>query len=346
MTTERTVSTPIARPRPSPGSAARHDRRLGRRSWTRRGFAVAAADAPGARRPPLHRARGGADPGRDHRPRPVDGVRADRGRSAWSRSSAPSRPSPSVRRCARSSGCATRSRASPARGRRRCSRCLPAATSWPSSPRRSTGCSSGCAGPTPRAGPSSPMPGTSCAARSPRSGCCSTGSPRTARCEERAAGGRAGLGGGRPAVDARRRPAHPRVRRRARRADRRASRSTSTTWCWPRRACCGRAGCRSSVHVEPARVMGDAARLGRVVRNLLENAERHRDKAVRLRLSRRAATRPCSSSTTTGPPSPWRTAPASSPGSCAWTTPAPATRVAPGSAWRSSPRSSRRTVAR
>jgi signal transduction histidine kinase len=41
-----------------------------------------------------------------------------------------------------------------------------------------------------------------------------------------------------------------------------------------------------SVHVEPARVMGDAARLGRVVRNLLENAERHRVKAVQLRLSR------------------------------------------------------------
>ena len=40
-----------------------------------------------------------------------------------------------------------------------------------------------------------------------------------------------------------------------------------------------------SVHVEPARVTGDAARLGRVVRNLLENAERHRDQVVRLRLS-------------------------------------------------------------
>lgn len=39
-----------------------------------------------------------------------------------------------------------------------------------------------------------------------------------------------------------------------------------------------------SVHVEPARVVGDAARLGRVVRNLLENAERHRESVVRLRL--------------------------------------------------------------
>ena len=39
-----------------------------------------------------------------------------------------------------------------------------------------------------------------------------------------------------------------------------------------------------SVHVEPARVMGDAVRLGRVVRNLLENAERHREQAVRMRL--------------------------------------------------------------
>ena len=40
-----------------------------------------------------------------------------------------------------------------------------------------------------------------------------------------------------------------------------------------------------AVHVEPARVSGDAARLGRVVRNLLENAERHREQAVRLRLT-------------------------------------------------------------
>ena len=39
-----------------------------------------------------------------------------------------------------------------------------------------------------------------------------------------------------------------------------------------------------SVHVEPARVMGDAVRLGRVVRNLLENAERHREQAIRMRL--------------------------------------------------------------
>ena len=41
-----------------------------------------------------------------------------------------------------------------------------------------------------------------------------------------------------------------------------------------------------AVHVEPARVRGDAARLGRVVRNLLENAERHRHEEVRLCLSR------------------------------------------------------------
>jgi len=39
-----------------------------------------------------------------------------------------------------------------------------------------------------------------------------------------------------------------------------------------------------SVHVEPARVMGDARRLGRAVRNLLENAERHREQDVRMRL--------------------------------------------------------------
>jgi signal transduction histidine kinase len=45
-----------------------------------------------------------------------------------------------------------------------------------------------------------------------------------------------------------------------------------------------------SVHVEPARVVGDAARLGRVVRNLLENAERHRENVVRLRLEHQRGT--------------------------------------------------------
>ena len=41
-----------------------------------------------------------------------------------------------------------------------------------------------------------------------------------------------------------------------------------------------------SVSVEPVRLDGDQARLGRVVRNLLENAERHRDRVVRVRLAR------------------------------------------------------------
>ncbi len=45
-------------------------------------------------------------------------------------------------------------------------------------------------------------------------------------------------------------------------------------------------GLPMTVHLEPARVRGDAARLGRVVRNLLENAVRHRHQHVRLRLSR------------------------------------------------------------
>ena len=40
-----------------------------------------------------------------------------------------------------------------------------------------------------------------------------------------------------------------------------------------------------AVTVEPVRVDGDAARLGRVVRNLLENAERHRVQSVRVTLS-------------------------------------------------------------
>ena len=39
-----------------------------------------------------------------------------------------------------------------------------------------------------------------------------------------------------------------------------------------------------SVTVEPTRVVGDAHRLGRVVRNLLDNAERHRESAVRVSL--------------------------------------------------------------
>jgi signal transduction histidine kinase len=45
-----------------------------------------------------------------------------------------------------------------------------------------------------------------------------------------------------------------------------------------------------TVRVEPARVRGDAARLARVVRNLLENAERHREKVIRLRLTRDGGT--------------------------------------------------------
>ena len=40
-----------------------------------------------------------------------------------------------------------------------------------------------------------------------------------------------------------------------------------------------------SVRVEPARVVGDAPRLGRVMRNLLENAERHKESEVRMQLS-------------------------------------------------------------
>jgi len=40
-----------------------------------------------------------------------------------------------------------------------------------------------------------------------------------------------------------------------------------------------------SVRVEPARVIGDGPRLGRVMRNLLENAERHKDSRVRMQLT-------------------------------------------------------------
>ncbi|MBR7741952.1 HAMP domain-containing histidine kinase [Phycicoccus sp. BSK3Z-2] len=45
-------------------------------------------------------------------------------------------------------------------------------------------------------------------------------------------------------------------------------------------------GLQAAVTVEPVRVDGDQARLGRVVRNLLENAERHRDTSVRVSLTR------------------------------------------------------------
>ena len=45
-------------------------------------------------------------------------------------------------------------------------------------------------------------------------------------------------------------------------------------------------GLPASVTVEPVRVDGDEARLGRVVRNLLENAERHMESAVRVSLTR------------------------------------------------------------
>lgn len=49
-------------------------------------------------------------------------------------------------------------------------------------------------------------------------------------------------------------------------------------------------GMRVAVAVEPVRVDGDAARLGRVVRNLLENAERHRVESVRVTVSREGDT--------------------------------------------------------
>ena len=48
-------------------------------------------------------------------------------------------------------------------------------------------------------------------------------------------------------------------------------------------------GLAIDVAVHPVRVLGDARRLGRVVRNLLENAERHRRDALRVRLGREGA---------------------------------------------------------
>ncbi|MBP6525865.1 MAG: hypothetical protein KA249_10705, partial [Dermatophilaceae bacterium] len=48
-------------------------------------------------------------------------------------------------------------------------------------------------------------------------------------------------------------------------------------------------GLAIDVAVHPVRVLGDERRLGRVVRNLLENAERHRRDALRVRLGREGA---------------------------------------------------------
>ncbi len=148
-----------------------------------RGFAVAAADADPPRRAPLHRARRGGHPGRGRRAASLDGVRAHRRGRPGGAARRRDDLRRSARRCDRSSGCATRSRASSPPARRRCWRCRRVATSCPGWPRPSTRCWNGSGGPTSRGAPSSPMPGTSCAARSRRSGCCSTASPRTARLE-------------------------------------------------------------------------------------------------------------------------------------------------------------------
>ena len=155
------------RPRGPPGGAeGRHGRRRSRAGPTRasrwpppmRPASTAVATRCWSPWPPRSRARRWAA-------RPSSRSSAPSG--SWC-SSVRSPPSPSVRHCAPSSGCATRSRASPRRVRPRSSRSPRAATSCPSWPRRSTRCSTGCDAPTTHVGRSWRMRGTSCEARSPR----------------------------------------------------------------------------------------------------------------------------------------------------------------------------------
>ena len=122
-----------------------------------------------------------ADPGRDHGAGSLPRVRLHRRR----RAGRPPRGGDGLRhrrrRCARSTGCATRCADLAASRPRPSSRSRRAATSWPVSPRRSTTCSSGCEAPTLPPGlrgrrrPRAAQP----ARDDPQS--CSTGSPRTAR---------------------------------------------------------------------------------------------------------------------------------------------------------------------
>ena len=100
-----------------------------------------------------------------------------------------------------------------------------------------------------------------------------------------------------------------------------------------------------TVRVEPARVRGDAARLGRVVRNLLENAERHRVRRCpgaahprrRHGAARRRQRRPAGRGGGPGP----HLRPVRAPRRL----PHPRHRGHRARAWPSSPRSSRRTAA-
>ena len=79
MTTDKKISTPMVDPVVAPGElkVVTVD---GLPGGPDQGFAVAAADARGPRRPSLHGARRGGHPGREHGAGPLDRVRADRRR--------------------------------------------------------------------------------------------------------------------------------------------------------------------------------------------------------------------------------------------------------------------------
>ena len=114
-----------------------------------------------------------------------------------------------------------------------------------------------------------------------------------------------------------------------RHADRRRSpRSTSTSWC-STRPCSDHRVPVDTTRVSAGRVHGRREQLARVVRNLLDNADRHARTMVAVELLTTATTAPSSSpSTTTAPASRSRTASACSSGSPASTTAAPATPAA------------------
>ena len=172
------------------------------------------------------------------------------------------------------------------RGRRRASRCRPGVTSSSRLAETMDACSSASGEPTRRGGRSSRTPGTSCAARcdDPRV----AGHARRGPVRGRAARHRRACLGGDDRLSVLVQDLLELAS-----ADEGAMRLERVEVDLDDVVLAEAASLRArgmpvAVTVEPMRVVGDPHRLGRVVRNLLENAERHRENEVRLTLDQDA----------------------------------------------------------